>query len=311
MDPDSLRRYFPTDHFGMVRAAAPIRDGLSGASVYAVTTDTGEFILRIRGVENEAFARILAAEPVAAQHGLAPAIVHVDEAAGAIVSEKITGTLFRSALAQPSLRPVVITKLVGCLARLHAIQAPNLPVTDFPAIGLSIWDQQADRNGFPACAMPLRSAIGAGGAVFISDQRRVFSHNDLSLGNLLWDGSQVWMIDWELSAVSHPYLDLATFSNFADLSDEDALELLALQEQAVITEGDRANFLALRNFSGAVYGAIFLGFIPDLTQIEFESRDATPTISDCYRRIGKGELDHRTSAGQAQLSAAFLKHALC
>jgi aminoglycoside phosphotransferase (APT) family kinase protein len=310
MEPDRLQGYFPSERFGMVRAAAPITNGLSGASVYAVTTDAGEFILRIREAKNEAIARILTAEPLAAQHGLAPAIVHVDEAAGAIVSAKITGTPFRSALAQPSLRPVVITKLVDCLARLHAIQAPSLPATDFPAIGLSIWNQQADRNGFPAWALPLRSAIAAGGAVFISDQRRVFSHNDLSPGNLLWDGSQVWMLDWELSAVSHPYLDLATFSNFADLSDEDALELLALQEQAVITEGHRAEFLVLRSFSRAVFGAIFLGFIPDLAQMEFESRDATPTISDCYRRIGKGDLDHKTPAGQAQLGAALLRQGL-
>ena len=102
------------------------------------------------------------------------------------------------------------------------------------------------------------------------------------------------MVDWERAALTHPYLDLATFSNFINLSDVEALDRLALQERATITEDDGKNFLlVLRSFSYAVYGAVFLGLVSDLAQIEFESRDATPTLSECYRRMGKGELDHK------------------
>lgn len=283
--------------------------GLSGASVYSATTDTGEFILRIGVADSNAFARSLAAERTAAKHGLAPAIVHIDEGTSAIVSVKIASIPFGSALAQPSLRPVVITKLVNCLAQLHSISAPYLPATGIAALSQSIWYRQAIRDGFPKWATPLRKVITAGGNVFARDERRVFSHNDVTPANLLWDGLQVWMVDWERAALTHPYLDLATFSNFINLSDVEALDLLALQERATITEDDGKNFLVLRSFSYAVYGAVFLGLVSDLAQIEFESRDATPTLSECYRRMGKGELDHRTSVGQAQLGAALLRHA--
>jgi hypothetical protein len=35
--------YFPVSRFGAVKMVTPITAGLSGAGVYAVTTDAGEF----------------------------------------------------------------------------------------------------------------------------------------------------------------------------------------------------------------------------------------------------------------------------
>ena len=144
-----LLRYFPEALFGRVHETVPIMTGLSGASVYSAKTDTGEFILRIGIADCNAFARSLAAERTAARHGLAPAIVHIDEGTSAIVSVKIASIPFGSALAQPSLRPVVITKLVNCLAQLHSISAPYLPATpNIATLGQSIWDRQAIKVWF-------------------------------------------------------------------------------------------------------------------------------------------------------------------
>jgi thiamine kinase-like enzyme len=49
------------------------------------------------------------------------------------------------------------------------------------------------------------------------DSPYVASHNDLVLENLLLDDANIWLIDWEYSAMASPYWDLATICNAADL----------------------------------------------------------------------------------------------
>jgi thiamine kinase-like enzyme len=58
-------------------------------------------------------------------------------------------------------------------------------------------------------------------------QRIVPSHNDLVLENLLIDqNEELWMIDWEYSAMSSPYWDLATLCNAARLDTNSTREFL-------------------------------------------------------------------------------------
>ena len=49
------------------------------------------------------------------------------------------------------------------------------------------------------------------------DGTYVASHNDLVLGNLMFDNPRLWLIDWEFSAMASPYWDLATLCNTANL----------------------------------------------------------------------------------------------
>jgi thiamine kinase-like enzyme len=54
----------------------------------------------------------------------------------------------------------------------------------------------------------------------------VASHNDLVLENLLVDGSRLYLIDWEYSAMASPYWDLATLCNAANLDIQQSQRLL-------------------------------------------------------------------------------------
>ena len=61
------------------------------------------------------------------------------------------------------------------------------------------------------------------------DARKVPSHNDLVLGNLLIQPDhRIWIIDWEYSAPASPYWDLATLCNSARYDLEQNLFLLEL-----------------------------------------------------------------------------------
>lgn len=163
------------------------------------------------------------------------------------------------------------------------------------------------RAGFLAWATPLGAVIDAGIEALENDKRRVFSHNDVNPANLIWDGAQVWMVDWEGAALAHPYLDLATFAVFLNLSDDDAIGLLAIQEGQAINTKQQATFILLRNLARVFYGAVLFSLIPDLAEIRFQSREETPTLSECYVRLARGELDLKTSFGQGLLAAAILR----
>jgi len=54
------------------------RWGQSAASVYSVTTATGAYISRIHGQEHDSWKKAILAQEIASQHGVAPAIVHID-----------------------------------------------------------------------------------------------------------------------------------------------------------------------------------------------------------------------------------------
>ena len=63
-------------------------------------------------------------------------------------------------------------------------------------------------------------------AVADRDAEYVPSHNDLVLGNLLQAPDQLWLIDWEFSAMASPYWDLATLCNAARLDYAQSRALL-------------------------------------------------------------------------------------
>lgn len=304
----NLQPFFTAARLGDISQAAPMTMGLSGASVYAVTTEVGEFILRLNVTarNDNTFTQALFAQRLAAEQNLAPKIIYVDPTAGVTISEKITGMHMGMVLAQPEVRSRALHGLATSLGQLHEISAEKFPAFDMELVR-SIWDEQAQRPGFPAWAAPLGRFVAAGNAAMRENDRRVFSHNDTNPANLLWDGTKIWMIDWERAALSHPYLDLAIFANFSNLADDDARGLLALQERAEITRDEAVIFITLRHYASATLGAVFLRLIPDLTAIDFMTREATPSLLDCYRRMASGALDLKTPTGQGLIGAALWK----
>ena len=298
--------YFPASRFGAVKMVTPVTAGLSGAGVYAVTTEAGEFFLRIPAAGVDDLSWMIAAQRLAADRGVAPQVISVDEETGAVVSAKAGGEQLGIALRQPNVRARALRSVAEALAALHGISAPDFRPLDI-SVGQAVWEEQSARTGFPDWARPLGKFISLGLAALAGDKRRVFSHNDANPANLLWDGSHICLVDWERAALAHPYIDLATVSNFVNLSDDDAVGLLAIQESAEITAEQRAIFVALRNFLRVVYGAVFLRLVPDLAAIGFQGRDETPTLSECYVLMGKGELNPMTPLGQARFGLALFR----
>jgi aminoglycoside phosphotransferase (APT) family kinase protein len=294
---------------GAVESVTPISMGLSGAGVYAITAANGQYVLRVQGeAANDAFwDQQLIILQRAAKRGIAPPIVHVDEKARAVISARVAGVPLPAALANPAQRGSAIADVVARLRTLHAIDATGIDDRSAVDYGRAVWQAQRGRAAFPAWASDAGPAFDKIATVLARDTRRVVSHNDVNPGNVLWDGTRAWLVDWEVAGLGHPYYDLAAFVTFLGLDAETAHGLLAMQEQSTLDDQARTTFAALRQLVALAVGNVFLSLVPDLTIVPAPTLPDAPTLADCRAEMRQGALDLQTPRGRAMLGLAFLR----
>ncbi len=107
----------------------------------------------------------------------------------------------------------------------------------FPRVK-SVWEEQVQRQCFPAWAIPLGNRIPETGRLLDQDDRSVLSICDLNPANILW----VWLLAGSGPALPIPFVDLATICIFLTLPHELALGLLKRQEQTAISGSQKLLF---------------------------------------------------------------------
>jgi aminoglycoside phosphotransferase (APT) family kinase protein len=298
----------PEGCVGLVERLEPLRQGLSGAAVFAVSAARGEYVLRVQGRETDDrhFAQQLDVLHRVAAAGIAPAVVHVDVAARAVVSQRVAGPPLHAALAEPAQRAQVLASAIDALRTLHALEPSGVPAGDPLAYVWEIWNKLRERPGIPAWAEGVPARLDAITATLSADTRRGVSHNDVNPGNLLWDGARVWLIDWEAVSLGHPYYDLATLALFLRLEEDVALQLVALHDGTPPSESSVASFRVLRQLAGVLCGLTFLSLVDDLQVCDAPTLKDAPTLAQCFAGFRTGELDLQSPRGQASFGLALL-----
>lgn len=307
-DRAELLRVLPST-IGEVKAITPIRMGLSGAGVYAVTSERGDYVLRLQGAgaNDDFWAQHMRILRRAAERGVAPPIVHVDEDERAVISMRVAGVPLPAALGDPPQRDRAIADVVTRLRSLHEIDPTDIEERDGVAFARGMWEAQRRRAGFPPWAAEMSLAFDNIAALLARDPRRVVSHNDVNPGNVLWDGTRAWLVDWEVAGLWHPYYDLAAFVTFLAMDAERAYGLLALQETSPVNAAAREMFAAMRQLVALAVGSIFLSMVPDLSLISAPTRADAPTQAECGAAMRRGELDLQTAMGRARFGLAFIR----
>jgi aminoglycoside phosphotransferase (APT) family kinase protein len=298
---ERIAHLLPEEVVGRVTAVQPISMGLSGAAVYAVSSARGELVLRVHA-DPATWERLLLVLRRTAAGAVAPPLVHVDEAARAVVSVRVAGAPLTVALADPAQRGAVIAGAVAQLRALHALDATGLAASDPVDFARAQHAAQRARPGFPVWAAGIEPILDEVGERLARDPRRVLSHNDPNPGNILWDGARAWLVDWEVAGPGHPFYDLAVLAMFLQLDDATAAGLLGLQEQRRPDEDELATLAALRRVAALLCGLVFMSLVPDLALLPA----SPPALSEVYAEMRAGRLDLQDPRGRAAFATALL-----
>lgn len=193
----------------------PVTGGVSGAGVFLVEASGRRFVLRLEGEPSPLRnPHQYDSMRIAAEAGLAPRIHYLDANDRVVMMDFIEDRGLenfpggQAGLAQAS----------GALLR----QLQGLPLfarfTDYPDIVRRLWAHVCKTGLFADGVLDAASQrlIEIHKAYVLDTGAYVSSHNDFLPRNLLFDGKQLWLIDWENAFRNDPLIDLGTaLDNFA------------------------------------------------------------------------------------------------
>jgi aminoglycoside phosphotransferase (APT) family kinase protein len=310
VDTTELEACLPAALRGPTTAITRIAAGMSGAGVYRVTAGGAAYVLKVTRPEDppDAWTARTQVLRAAAEAGLAPRVVHVDEARRAVVTELVVDRSFGARFTDPRTHAAALGELGATLRRVHALPLPPgaapmesraflarswAGLGDFP---LPAWNADVVRR-------VLDEAPPAGRAP-------VLSHNDANPTNLVYDGKRVLLLDWDNAGANDPLYDLAAVAVFFRMDDATCAQLIAAHDEAAVEVPLPARFRYQRREIAALCGALFLSLARAAGHPGArggETFELTLTLADVHARLRVGELSARTADGQFAYGQALLK----
>ncbi|MCB8879472.1 phosphotransferase [Acidisoma cellulosilytica] len=288
--------------FGSAQADAiePLQGGASTAFPFRVDRGDQRFVVRVEGERSplrnphqyESMTR-------AAQEGLAPRLYYTNETLGVAVMDFIDAKPLNT---YPGGSAGFAQGIGGLIARLQAVPAfPHF--VDYTDMVGRLWTYLCSTGLFAPGILDRTSARLAR----VSEAYRagfewgVASHNDLLPHNLLFDGSRLWLIDWESAYLNDPHIDIAiALDNFAP--DPACAELLKQAASAHWPERIDPTRLALARalvrlyYAGVLLSAAFAALGP------LEDRNLSAPSAEAFERAVR--------LGGMRLDAPETKHLL-
>jgi hypothetical protein len=235
------------------------------------------YLLRINTRAGD-IVRHFACMQTAADAGLAPRVYYVDAEHRISITDFVVNTFFP---AKDALR-----RVPQLLRLLHAL--PPFPAATFNTTSTFLLTKGPVADGFlqrlQGTSLFAQSELDE---LFVHFNQLVDtysslvpdlvpSHNDLfKPDNILFDGSRVWLVDWEAAFQNDRYADIAVVANML-ASDEDE-ERILLEEyfDTPANEVQVARLYLMRQLAHMFYGVAFLSTereLPDIRYGEFQRR---------------------------------------
>jgi Ser/Thr protein kinase RdoA (MazF antagonist) len=286
-----------------------IAAGMSGAGVYLVDAGDEQFVLKITPADEpmEAWRTRIEVQRSAAAAGIAPSVVHIDEAQRAVLSARIVDRSFVAHLRHPDTSDAAILALGRMLRKRRDLPIPaGMELADPVRALQAIW-----RTLPPEFARPtfVRDAVDAlvGEPAPASTDAVVMSHNDVNPTNLVFDGARVLLIDWQTAAPNDALYDLATIALFVRLDEAACRQLVAAHNDAPVDELPEG-FRYFRRCAAVLSGvaALSAARLRGHTGGEI-ARDATPSLGEVYQQLRSGTLDLGSLSGQWTFGLALVK----
>jgi thiamine kinase-like enzyme len=310
----NLEECLPAELRGAATTITKISAGLSGAGVYRVQANGQSLVLKAARDDEPlaAWQARVHIQKLAATAGLAPRIVHVDEARRAVLSGWIADRSFPLFYRDPARHNAAIDLLGRTVRRVHLLPLPaNASFVEPREFLAGVWSglrKGAELPAFVGDAVRrvLREPPPA------RERALVLSHNDVNPTNLAFDGERILLLDWDTAGPNDSFYDLATIAVFLRMDDGTCQHLIAAYDGAAPAPMP-ARFAYCRRLVAGALGATFLrlaraGGHPAATPDE--TLDKAPSLGDCYQRMQAGSLNIASAEGQWSFGLAMSKTSL-
>ncbi len=203
--------------FGSARAdlIVPVKGGMSGALLFRFEIGRRRCLVRVEGPASPLRnPHLYESMRIAADAGIAPRVYHIDTAARVVVTDFVEERPLNTF-------PGGLPALAGAVGALVADVQATLPFSSFieyPEMVGRLWRWVCQTGLFaPGVLDPCTEHFDRICTGYVWDTAdSVSSHNDPVPGNILFDGSRLWLIDWESAYRNDPLVDVAiTLDSFA------------------------------------------------------------------------------------------------
>lgn len=301
----ALEACLPNDLRGPGTTIVSIAGGHSGAGVYRVEAAGAAYVLKVAAPDaaRATWPRRVEIMRAAAAAGVAPRVVHVDEARCAIVTELVADRMLVARLS-PAQRAAAIGATLG---RLHALAIPSGAPSMTPIAELAEAWTAPTRDALPAwCRDAIQHVLDEAAPPPVRPP--ALCHNDLNPSNIVFDGTRMLLLDWDRAGVNDPIFDLATVAVFQRFDDTACAPLLAAAAPTTTAAALATRFRYQQRLVAALCGALFLRLaLVGGTAGAPEAFDAAPTLADVHGRIRAGTRDPRAPVGPWSFGLALLK----
>ena len=296
----ALRSAFDVESFEDIR---PLTAGLSSALVFRIVVKGSPYLLRVitrQDAVNEPTRQFTCMRSGAAA-GLAPRVWYTS------IEDRISITDFVEA--RPFSRKDALARMPATLKVLHALPA-------FPAGPnyLDFVDRYIERfkaaQILPASeTAEVFELYGKVAAIYPRmDGETVSCHNDLKPENVLFDGSQVWLVDWEAAFLNDRYLDLCVVANFVVTNDGEEEEYLRVYFGEAPDAYRRARFYLMRQVLHMAYAVVFL--LIGSAGVPVEPATEVPEFREFHDAIWEGKLSLASSEAKVQYGLVHWRQGL-
>ncbi len=216
---------------------APLAGGISNRN-YRVDVDGDSFVVRICAAGAELLGidrrREYRCAVAASRTGVAPEVVHFLPDVGVMVTRFVAG---RALSPFKPAEPDVVERVIRSIRRYHA--GPSFEGSFSPFETIEQYLRVAGRAGtpLPEDIDAMRTRIREIDAALRGGQAITRPcHNDLWGANLIDDGTQVRIVDWEYAGMGDACFDLANFAVYHSATDRDDEAILRAYFGAVAEE---------------------------------------------------------------------------
>jgi aminoglycoside phosphotransferase (APT) family kinase protein len=288
-----------------IDSVTPVSGGATAARLFRIDAGGRHYLLRMEGEPSPLRnPHQYISLRIAAEAGIAPRLHYVDESSRVAVMDFIE----RQPLDRyPGGLPGLAKALGEVLARLQA--TPTFPAfVRYPDIVARLWAHVCRTGLFaPGVLDRCNDHLEEIRAAYVWDEANsVSSHNDSLPANILFDGTRLWMIDWESAYRTDPLVDLAIVGDSLARTPELQTILHRAWLGRPLDDALADRLKLVRALTRLYYAGVLLSASATASRSTPDTSLAAPTLAELAAASRTGRFKIGTPAGKHVLGKMFL-----